>query len=49
MLDAPSVFCLHIDSELPRFHPAPIEVELDLLFTIVNDWEEQHIDKVLDS
>ena len=48
MLDTPSIFCGHIDSELPWFHPVPIEVELDLLFAIVNDWEEQHIDEVLE-
>ena len=49
MHDAPSILRGHIDSELPWFHPAPIEVDLDLVPAIVDDREEMHVDEVLES
>jgi hypothetical protein len=49
MYDAPSILCGQIDSELSWFHPAPIEVDLDLVLAIVEDGEEKHVDEVLES
>ncbi len=49
MNDAPSILCGHINSELPWFHPATIEVDLNLVPAIVDDGEEKHIDEVLES
>ena len=49
ILDASPILCTHIDSELPWFHPVTIEVDLDLVFSIIDDWKEKHVDKVLQS
>ena len=49
ILDASPILCTHIDSELPWFHPVPIEVDLDLVLAIIDDWKEKHVDEVLQS
>jgi hypothetical protein len=48
ILDASPIFCTHIHSELPWFHPVPIEVDLDLVLAIIDDWKEKHVDEVLE-
>ena len=48
ILDASPILCTHIDSELPWFHPVPIEVDLDLVLAIIDDWKEKHVDEVLE-
>ena len=49
ILDAPPILCAHIDSELPWFHPVPIEVDLDLVLAIIDYWKEKHVNEVLES
>ena len=49
ILDAPPILCAHIDSELSWFHPVTIEVDLDLVLAIIDDWNEKNVDEVLQS